>query len=134
MKIRVYVAGSSQEMNRASKWINAINELSTHMITLDWTRKIRDAGSSNPQHWTMEQKTAAACETLDAVADADVFWMLVPNTRSQGSWVELGVAYGRGIPIYASGRYHARFFASIAHYVYFSDKHALAEISKRRMT
>lgn len=131
MTARVYVAGSSQEMDRASKWINAISDLPTHMITLDWTKKIRESGSSNPQHWTPERKTAAACETLDAVADADLFWLLVPNGVSQGCWVELGVAYGSGRPIYASGRHHIPFFGSVAHHAYGSDDHAFAEIAKR---
>ena len=131
MTTRVYVAGSSQEMDRASRWIDLFSALTTHMITLDWTKKVREAGSANPPDWTRDRKTDAACEALDAVADADLFWLLVPNTPSQGCWVELGVAYGNGLPIYASGRYHIPFFGSVAHHAYSNDEHAFAAIAKR---
>jgi hypothetical protein len=53
-------------------------------------------GTGSDSKLTPEQRRTFAREDLDGVLSADVLWLLAANEKGAcGSWVELGVAFGR---------------------------------------
>jgi len=87
--VKVYVAGSSKEMERAERVMNALRAAG-HEITADWVAKIREVGVANPADFTV--RLAAAQADLDGVNNADAFVFLhpAPGVQTTGAWVELG--------------------------------------------
>ena len=101
--LRVYVAGSSREMDRARAAMDYVRELGG-VITFDWVAEIERVGSAN-DGLTDEQRRSSAAADLEGVEACDVFWLLAPETPSTGAWVELGIALGlrESIRIIVSG-------------------------------
>lgn len=85
--MKIYVAGSSQERPRYRHFLEALHAVGFDVV-YNWADHI-DGCSSPP---TDEELSAAERECLLAVATCDVFVLLIPQTPSKGSWVELGYA------------------------------------------
>lgn len=104
--MKVYVAGSSRELDRARAAIAACRARGWH-VTGDWPAEIARAGGRANRGLSPAERRGAAVSCLHGVRQADAFWLLVPgeDSPSAGCWVELGVALeaGPGIAIVASG-------------------------------
>lgn len=94
MTLRVYVAGSSGELERVEAVIARLREAGA-TITLDWTldvRAHRAAGHATDADLSDEEARFLAETDRDAVVAADVFLLLAPVVATRGAWVELGIA------------------------------------------
>lgn len=94
MTVRVYVAGASDELERAQRAIDFIRSIGW-TITHDWVadvRRVRVEGGRADADLTSDEMRELAAADLAAVQGAELVWLLVPNTPSTGAWVELGYA------------------------------------------
>jgi hypothetical protein len=71
-------------------------------------KRLREQGHTITYDWTgVEQESSAQAELdRDGVLDAEVLVMLAgrPNQyQFKGTWVEFGIAAGKGIPIFVVG-------------------------------
>lgn len=87
---RIYVAGASAEIGLIIEVTRSLREAGW-TITYDWTEAVSAFGSAG-EELTNEAKESFARKDLMGVAEADVFWMLAPQNRSVGAWIELGSA------------------------------------------
>ena len=99
----IYVAGSSQEMDRAEAAMDRVRATEGFELAFDWVYNIRKVGASNPEHWTTQQRREQARICLELVNHAGAFWLLLPRVPSVGAWITTGCAWRRGIWIVASG-------------------------------
>jgi hypothetical protein len=88
--MRIYVAGSYAERDVVSQYIARLRAAGAG-ITLDWPQVVASVGKPDSE-LTYDERQKYATMDLDAVARADVMWLLIPTTHSKGSWVELGYA------------------------------------------
>jgi len=127
--LRVYVAGSGNELPRVRAWLAALRDVGIE-ITLDWTDAIeanRVAGGD--ASLSPEVREHHAREDFDAVLHADIVWYLAPVTVSRGAYIELGYALGRHKLVCASGlAVHRSIFTSLASRVFEADAEAFAAI------
>ena len=122
-KIRVFVSGASDEMERASRFIDALNA-HPHCEALDWPANIRAVGSANRGVPGREARRSAA-RSFEFARDCDVMLFLVPAVPTRGAWVELGVALLSGKACVAiAGRKHdidGSIFCSLASVVIYEE-------------
>lgn len=93
MTLRIYVAGSSRELERVRAAQRMAERLGC-VITHDWTRDVevnREAGIADADLPKQERMRHAWIDMM-AIDSADIVWVLAPETQSTGCWVELGVA------------------------------------------
>ncbi len=91
--IKIYVAASSQEIPRAQRAMRRLR-MAGHDIVGDWTEPVLArgyGGDANRQVPPHERRTEST-NCLRAIAQADAVFLLAPETRSCGCWVELGYA------------------------------------------
>lgn len=99
--MKVYVAGSSKEIERAERVIAALRERGIE-ITFDWPAQVRAVGSAN--EGPDEVLLPALLECLEAgVFGADIVLVLAPTKPSTGVWVELGTAWAHAMRIDTAG-------------------------------
>jgi len=132
--MKLYIAGSSQELDRAALWIARAKEAGIE-ITLDWTIPIREKGSGNTLPFV--EKQHYACADRDAIRSADAFWFLVPARMSFGATWEFGFAYGywctndlaQPDPIVLSGpKAGDHIFSTLAHVLFQRDEDAFEHL------
>lgn len=104
MKCWVYVAGSSQELARV-RAVQAALCAAGCAITHDWTQSVEAAGSGSPETVTPTDELEAWFADLRGVCAADIVVVLAPRAPATtiGAWVELGVAWGYGVPVVLVG-------------------------------
>lgn len=91
--IRVYVAGAWVEQRFRAKPMIAACQARAIQITHDWTAAEGAIHGSSDADLTHVQRRQFAEEDLKGIRDADVLWLLAPETKgSCGAWVELGYA------------------------------------------
>lgn len=102
--IRVYVAASSVEIDRAQHWMRRLVEAGI-TVTSTWPVVVAaQSGVGNPRDASLADRAAWSRNDLAEVRDSDVLWFLVPSTASgRGAYMEAGFAHGLGIPIISSG-------------------------------
>jgi hypothetical protein len=99
--IKVYVAGSSKEIERAERVIAALRARGVE-VSHDWTATIRRLGGSyTPDDAALLPELRADIE--DGVFGAAFVLVLAPSTPSIGMWVELGAAWAVSLPIVTAG-------------------------------
>jgi hypothetical protein len=91
--VRLYVAASSTELDRAEAFMTAARLLGFE-ITFDWVSKIREVGAANPADAPLALQAQWSARDLAAIAVCEVFVLLAPLDRSpaRGAFVELGSA------------------------------------------
>ena len=121
MTLRVYIAGSSKELERAEKAAEMIREIPGIEIVSQWVQCIQDVGASNPKAKEWQRRKWADGDLL-RVARSDLFWALLPTTPTAGLWFEWGYARRKLIRVIASGgeRYQS-IFTSLADWHVESD-------------
>lgn len=90
MSVKVYVSASSQERQRARCCLDHVRESPELELTHDWLIVMEETeadGAPTPAHLQN-----CAQNDLEGVTEADVFWLLLPESPSVGAWVELGWA------------------------------------------
>ena len=102
MSLKVYLAGSSRELDDVKRYMAALRDAGIE-ITADWVAAIEAAGDANPADDEVRRKASDA--DLDGVDDADIVWLMVPREGSAGAWVELGYAIAHAKTIVVSGEY-----------------------------
>ena len=128
MTLRVYIAGSSRELDRAQKAAQLIQGIPGVVIVSEWVQCIQDVGASNPKAKEWQRREWAESD-LTGVACSDLFWALLPMTPTSGFWFEWGYAVRARTTVLASGseRYQS-IFTSLADYYVDSDDRATAVI------
>lgn len=110
--MRVYVAGSSADIDRARR-AAANLERSGVEVTSTWWVQVEEHGEGNPT----DDAVRASCARRDlAELDAaDVVWLLVPEVgHSHGAFFEFGRAAARDVLVVASGATRRSIFCSLA--------------------
>jgi nucleoside 2-deoxyribosyltransferase len=100
--MRVYVAASSAELERAAQAMDLV-EGAGHELTHDWVSVVIERGDANPVDAPEGQRMAWAEADLEGVEEADVVWLLMPNTGGLGAFWECGYAHALGKRIVISG-------------------------------
>ncbi len=85
---RIYVAGGSDERLQVRALIERLKKRGWE-VTHDWTK---DPGYDAPPSTSSKRRSAAM--DLQAVACADVVWIVAPREKSEGAAVEFGFARG----------------------------------------
>lgn len=116
--MKVYVAGASAEADMIALYMDRLRAAGLE-ITHDWVAGLKaNIAAGKPDALLSAEERAQYAETdLDAIAEADVFWLLAPENASTGAWVELGYAlsYQDGLSIVVSGAARRRcIFVSLA--------------------
>lgn len=114
MTLRVYVAGSSREIERAERMIAEVRAIPGVEITFDWAAAIRQAGAAN-EGLTDEQAIEASHACIEGVLNADVFVALLPpsGVPADGLMYELATAHracGMAIQTILVGPYERSIF------------------------
>jgi hypothetical protein len=96
--MKIYIATSWENRGRAESWAKHV-ENSSMSITYRWW----EAPFADETWLSDEVKRELAVQCLRGVADADVVWILAPETGGQGVWVELGYSLAKKKMIVYSG-------------------------------
>lgn len=102
--MKVYVAASSAEIERAEAAIASLRDLGIQ-VTSTWPAVVRSVGVSNPRGASRADRRAWSETDLLELAAAEHLWLLAPGPESptRGAWVELGYARAAGLVIVSSG-------------------------------
>lgn len=121
MNFYLYLAGSSNEMDRVKQIAAEINSLDKSLaehgdrliITHKWWDVIEDRGEANPAA-TAHARRNWAVQDIQGVKDADLFWMLWPHepTGSGGCFWEAGYADSLDTEMITSGPTERSIFAA----------------------
>lgn len=137
--MRIYIAGSSTEMERVAEFMSACRALG-YLVTLDWVEIVlRNGGVANPKDVAINAAREWSERDLAAIAEADVFVMLAPldGAPARGAFVELGfaVARAKATLVVRSPSCHS-IFQSMAEHQASTDFEALAILRRmiRRLT
>jgi nucleoside 2-deoxyribosyltransferase len=126
-RFSIYVAASSQEIDRAEHWMIRLQEEGVR-VTSTWIQSIRKVGVANPADATREQRAVWARQDAAEVAAADGLWLLMPTKPTSGAWWEFGYAYGLGKRIWISGPDQPRsIFTGLADRSFEKDPDALED-------
>ena len=111
-KLRVYVAGSSAETERAVRCMNWLRDHGI-VVTSSWPEVIATVGIANPRNAPRDDRATWTQTDLAEVQTADVLWLLAPNTPTRGAWIEYGFALAVGRMVVASGDTKQTIFTAI---------------------
>lgn len=126
---RVYVGGSSAEIERAEQAIAELERAGVH-VTSTWPIVIRDtAGGANPRDASTADRAHWSAVDLEQLRAADLLWFLVPSTSAptRGAWLEMGYALAHRKTIVLSGDTRQSIFCALGH-EYATDAEALSLI------
>lgn len=122
--MRVYVAGSSDQLDRVEAAMDALAEKG-HVVVHDWCAAVRQVGEANPPDASLYARLRWARDDLAGVDSAQVLWVLMPSKEGFGAGVELGYAIAKGIPIVVSGTHSRSIFTAFAVDCFDRDDQAL---------
>jgi len=131
--MKLYIAGSSDELDRAAHWHAQAREIPGVEVMSTWPDNITEVGEANPTDATDDQREAWAECCLAEVQTSDVLWLLMPQEGpGRGAFFELGVAVDQGLEIVVSGLdQHASIFTALAGESYACDTEAMEWIKGR---
>lgn len=97
---RVYVAGSSKEVDRAAAAIEMCRSFGLQ-VTNDWPSQIRKYGTANADV-PAPDGCLLSLSAKTAVESSDLFLVLLPGegAGSIGMWIELGIMFARGTEMF----------------------------------
>jgi len=128
MSKKIYIAASSNELDRAERWQRNLNHAGIE-TTSGWIAKVRMYGGGNPPGASRGDCLHWATEDLRNVDDADILWVLLPDGRSDGAFTELGYAVAKQKQILTSGDNRSIFGSLTSHYP--SDQEAFNELVEK---
>jgi len=100
--MRIYVAASSKELDRAKRVIAMVERSEGLKITFDWTKDIEQATVPDAS-LLMDARCISAGADLRGVWECDVLWLLMPAVSSFGAATEHGYAIAKGKRVVTSG-------------------------------
>lgn len=113
MGLRIYLAGASAEVELCERYRDRLRAAGVE-VAHDWMSGVRANHRRHDRALPDKERRRIAARNANAVASADVFWILVPQTPTIGAWVELGIAFGSARPaIIVSGPWRS-IFADLA--------------------
>jgi hypothetical protein len=131
MSVRIYVAASSAERDRARRAIAAVCATPGLELTHDWLTEIEATGVTDRELDRAGQR-AAALTDLHAIRRAQVLWLLAPAAPSQGAGVEWGWALASAVlPIVSGPAASNSIFSSLAGLEFATDELALDYLRAR---
>lgn len=136
--MKVYIAGSTAEIDRAKSWGARLQRFGIEVIST-WTTVVGEHGC-NPRDASLQQRRTWALDDIDQIRQADLFWLLVPalDRPSRGAWFELGVAWTLIAPgckqLIASGDTRQSIFCALAGREFDDDVDAFIEIVAQTST
>jgi hypothetical protein len=130
--MRIYVAGSSFEVNSVSDYMKKLREAGVE-VTRDWPKVIREFGNRANRGLTEEDRVRVSLANFKAIDEADVFWLLVPTAPSCGCWIEFGYALRNNKLTIASGDVQQTVFTSHAFVCFSSHDDALKRVFEYHM-
>jgi len=96
--MKIYVAGKYQDRDRV-RFIHQLLREQGHEITIDWTNH-----DIYPNDAIAEKLSQFAQDDVWGVLNADIFiGLMTLPFEYKGLWVEMGIALGKGIPVYVIG-------------------------------
>ena len=96
--MKIYVAGKYQDRVRVKSIHQEIRRIG-HEITLDWTNH-----NIYPNDAVAGKLKGFAKDDVWGVKEADLFiGLMTEKYEYKGLWVEMGVALGKGIPVWIIG-------------------------------
>ena len=97
--LSIYVSAASAEVFRAENAMRLIRERGWRVSGGDWPESIRRHGSQGSSLRDAD-RVAGWQATVDAVRACDALLLLTPEepVRTEGAWVEVGIAIGLGRP------------------------------------
>ena len=131
----IYVAGSSQEIERAEKWAAALRQEKID-VTSNWPENIREVqrkikapttlDAANPKRATVADRRGWAQVNVDQVRRSESLWLLIPGAgiTSQGAYYELAIANENGKRTIGSGGDQRFIFAALSTMLYETDEEA----------
>jgi hypothetical protein len=142
MTLRVYVAGSSGELERVESVIATLRSSPGVHILHDWTKDVRAAraaGFASDAALSDADAKSHALTDLDAVRGARVVLLLAPASPSFGAGVEFGVAIERarrsflGVQTIVCGPFaRSSIFTRLASEIRDTDAAGIAEVLRAR--
>jgi hypothetical protein len=120
---KIYVAGGSSERAQCAHYMTCLRKAGWE-ITHDWT--IDESYREKYRSEVTARRSAFA--DMCGVVDAEYFWLVSPQDKSDGSSTELGIALGRGRRVIVSGPYNeqGRIFPLLAYKLFDKHEEALA--------
>lgn len=101
--IKVYIAASSDEIERAARWSAWLRARDVDVVST-WPACVRAVGAANPRDASRGQRRSWSGGCLLEVATCDVLWLLVPAVgHGRGAYAEFGAAHALGKRLVASG-------------------------------
>ncbi len=96
--MKIYVAGKYQDRERVKIIHGYLREMG-HEITVDWTDH-----EIYPNDAVAERLASFAIDDVWGVLEADVYiGLMIEDFVYKGLWVEMGIALGKGIPVWLIG-------------------------------
>lgn len=86
---KVYLAGSSAEMERAKHWHDRLRAAGVDVVA-SWIETDDPRSSS----WPIGKRRLEATGRLAEAGSAPIVWFLVPTLGIGGAWAEVGFVYG----------------------------------------
>ncbi len=133
--LRVYVAGSSDEISRARRWMTALYGAGI-TVTSTWCDVIAATGGvGNPRDaTTADRRLWSEVDLAGQVAQSHVLWLLTPTTApGRGAYCELGYAHALGKRIHSSGDTKQSIFTAIGHEHETDDEAYAAIVAEARV-
>jgi hypothetical protein len=121
---RIYVAGSSKELDRCERLIARVRAMG-HEITHDWTASVRANGGEANAGLSERERLDAAVGCYNAACGA-TFVVVLAAPVMNGAMFELGAAYAADAVIGYVGDEGLTIFSSFADHVFVGDEAALA--------
>jgi len=133
MKLPVYLAGASRELERVKKYAELLERSGLERITYCWWQDIEANDVGTDHRLTRDEQCAYATGDLRGVYEAQLVWFLWPEAPSMGAPVEYGfaLAVSRQNPmrlVVTGGKASSCIFTALAHYRDTSDMLGLAEV------
>ena len=130
LPLKVYVAGASSEMDRATAAVLQLRAAG-HELTSTWLDTVAKVGDANPSSASGEQRRSWSITDLAEVERADVLWFLVPSSgTTRGAWCEQGFSYALGKVIVCSGTNTTQSIFCALGEEFITDREALEHIGE----
>ena len=91
--LKIYVAASSKEMDRAQKAMDWVKTTWGLELAHDWVADIKQRAERGltDDDLTMEEAARFVGADINAILQSNVLWLLLPTTPTTGAWIEYGI-------------------------------------------
>jgi hypothetical protein len=90
--MNVHLSTASAELSLATGFMDRLEAAGHHVHRWDRDVAATRAAGKTDRDLSRSARLHASAADLNAIEDADVFWLLVPTAPSAGAWLEFGYA------------------------------------------